>query len=34
MSRKRDCRNNAMAERFFKTLKVEHVYHRVYKTPK
>jgi transposase InsO family protein len=32
MSRKGDCRDNAVAESFFKTLKVEHVYHQVYKT--
>lgn len=32
MSRKGDCWDNAVAESFFKTLKVEHVYHQVYKT--
>jgi len=32
MSRKGDCWDNAVAESFFKTLKVEHVYHKSYKT--
>jgi len=32
MSRKGDCWDNAVAESFFKTLKVEHVYHNRYKT--
>jgi putative transposase len=32
MSRKGDCWDNAVAESFFKTLKVEHVYHNNYKT--
>jgi len=32
MSRKGDCRDNAVAESFFKTLKVEHVYRNNYKT--
>ncbi len=32
MSRKGDCWDNAVAESFFKTLKVEHVYHHSYKT--
>jgi len=32
MSRKGDCWDNAVAESFFKTLKVEHVYHNSYKT--
>lgn len=32
MSRKGDCWDNAVAESFFKTLKVEHVYHRSFKT--
>jgi putative transposase len=34
MSRKGDCWDNAVAESFFKTLKVEHVYHHSYKTIK
>jgi transposase InsO family protein len=34
MSRKGDCWDNAVAESFFKTLKVEHVYHHCYKTTK
>ena len=32
MSRKGNCWDNAVAESFFKTLKVEHVYHHSYKT--
>ena len=32
MSRKGDCWDNAVAESFFKTLKVEHVYHKNFKT--
>jgi len=32
MSRKGDCWDNAVAESFFKTLKVEHIYHKSYKT--
>ena len=32
MSRKGNCWDNAVAESFFKTLKVEHVYHRNFKT--
>jgi transposase InsO family protein len=32
MSRKGDCWDNAIAESFFKTLKVEHIYHNSYKT--
>ena len=32
MSRKGDCWDNAVAESFFKTLKVEHIYHHNYKT--
>ena len=32
MSRKGDCWDNAVAESFFKTLKVEHIYHYSYKT--
>jgi putative transposase len=32
MSRKGDCWDNAVAESFFKTLKVEHIYHNNYKT--
>ena len=32
MSHKGDCWDNAPAESFFKTLKVEHVYHHSYKT--
>jgi transposase InsO family protein len=32
MSRKGDCWDNAVAESFFKTLKVEHVYQKNYKT--
>ena len=32
MSGKGDCWDNAVAESFFKTLKVEHVYHHSYKT--
>jgi putative transposase len=32
MSRKGDCWDNAVAESFFKTLKVEHIYHHSYKT--
>jgi len=32
MSRKGDCWDNAVAESFFKTLKVEHVYHHSYRT--
>lgn len=32
MSRKGDCWDNAVAESFFKTLKVEHIYHHIYKT--
>jgi putative transposase len=32
MSRKGDCWDNAVAESFFKTLKVEHIYHNGYKT--
>jgi putative transposase len=32
MSRKGDCWDNAVAESFFKTLKVEHVYHNTYNT--
>jgi len=32
MSRKGDCWDNAVAESFFKTLKVEHVYHNTYRT--
>jgi len=34
MSRKGDCWDNAVAESFFKTLKVEHIYHHSYKTVK
>jgi transposase InsO family protein len=34
MSRKGDCWDNAVAESFFKTLKVEHIYHHRYKTIK
>ncbi|NSW94078.1 MAG: IS3 family transposase [Bacteroidales bacterium] len=34
MSRKRDCWENTAIESFFKTLKVEHVYHLVYRTLK
>jgi len=34
MSRKGDCWDNAVAESFFKTLKVEHIYHNSYKTLK
>jgi len=34
MSRKGDCWDNAVAESFFKTLKVEHIYHHNYKTCK
>jgi putative transposase len=34
MSRKGDCWDNAVAESFFKTLKVEHIYHQSYKTSK
>jgi len=34
MSRKGNCWDNAVAESFFKTLKVEHVYHHKYKTHK
>ena len=34
MSRKGDCWDNAVAESFFKTLKVEHIYHHSYKTIK
>jgi len=34
MSRKGDCWDNAVAESFFKTLKVEHVYQNNYKTVK
>jgi putative transposase len=30
MSRRRNCWDNAVAESFFKTLKVERVYHRKY----
>ena len=29
-----DCWDNAIAESFFKTLKVEHIYHHRYKTTK
>ena len=32
MSRKGDCWDNAVAESFFKTLKVEHIYQNSYKT--
>jgi len=32
MSRKGNCWDNAVAESFFKTLKVEHIYHHNYKT--
>lgn len=32
MSRKGDCWDNAVAESFFKTLKVEHIYHQSFKT--
>lgn len=32
MSRKGDCWDNAVAESFFKTLKVEHIYHYSYRT--
>jgi putative transposase len=32
MCRKGDCWDNAVAESFFKTLKVEHIYHHTYKT--
>jgi transposase InsO family protein len=32
MSRKGDCWDNAVAESFFKTLKVEHIYHHSYRT--
>ena len=32
MSRKGDCWDNAVAESFFKTLKVEHVYHKKFRT--
>jgi len=32
MSRKGDCWDNAVAESFFKTLKVEHIYHNKYRT--
>ncbi len=32
MSRKGDCWDNAVAESFFKTLKVQHTYHHSYKT--
>jgi len=32
MSRKGDCWDNAVAESFFKTLKVEHIYHHSFKT--
>lgn len=32
MSRKGDCWDNAVAESFFKTLKVEHIYHNSYKS--
>jgi putative transposase len=32
MSRKGNCWDNAVAESFFKTLKVEHIYHHSYKT--
>ena len=32
MCRKGDCWDNAVAESFFKTLKVEHIYHHSYKT--
>ena len=32
MSRRADCWDNAVAESFFKTLKVERVYHRRYRT--
>ncbi len=32
MSRKGDCWDNAVAESFFKTLKVKHIYHHSYKT--
>jgi transposase InsO family protein len=32
MSRKGNCWDNAVSESFFKTLKVEHVYHKKYKT--
>jgi putative transposase len=32
MSRKVDCWDNAVAESFIKTLKVEHEYHHSYKT--
>jgi transposase InsO family protein len=32
MSRKGDCWDNAVAESFFKTLKVEHIYRNSYKT--
>jgi putative transposase len=34
MSRKGNCWDNAVAESFFKTLKVEHIYHHSYKTIK
>jgi len=34
MSRKGDCWDNAVAESFFKTLKVEHIYHHSYRTYK
>ncbi|MDY6933968.1 MAG: IS3 family transposase [Spirochaetota bacterium] len=34
MSRKRDCWDNACAESFFSTLKMEEVYKRNYKTTK
>lgn len=32
MSSKGDCWDNAVGESFFKTLKVEHIYHNSYKT--
>lgn len=32
MSRKGNCWDNAVAESFFKTLKVEHVYQNTFKT--
>ena len=32
MSQKGDCWDNAVAESFFKTLKVEHIYHKNFKT--
>jgi putative transposase len=32
MSRKGDCYDNSVAESFFKTLKVERVYHQNYET--